>query len=111
MLGNGSYYVLPVKERYRELKSAFGYSKLICRLALDYADGSHEDVVSHQTWRTAAGPFTFSSTHGSEDYNAGLKQAGWATAAFNAQERYRLLLACLLTIHTAQCWAGWQRCA
>jgi alpha-L-rhamnosidase len=84
MLGNGFYYVLPVKERYRELKPAFGYSKLICRLALDYADGSHEDVVSHQTWRTAAGPIAFSSIYGSEDYKAGLKQAGWVTAAFNA---------------------------
>jgi alpha-L-rhamnosidase len=82
MLGNGFYYIPLVKERYRKLKSAFGYPKLICRLALDYADGSHEDVVSDPTWRTAAGPVTFSSIYGGEDYNAGLEQAGWATAGF-----------------------------
>jgi alpha-L-rhamnosidase len=82
MLGNGFYYVPPVKERYRKLKSAFGHPKLICRLALDYADGSHQDVVSDPTWRTAAGPVTFSSIYGGEDYNAGLEQASWATAAF-----------------------------
>jgi alpha-L-rhamnosidase len=82
MLGNGFYYVPPVKERYRKLKSAFGHPKLICRLALDYADGSHADVVSDQTWRTAAGPVTFSSIYGGEDYNAGLEPTGWATAAF-----------------------------
>jgi hypothetical protein len=82
MLGNGFYYVPPVKERYRKLKSAFGYPKLICRLALDYADGSHADVVSDPTWRTTAGPVTFSSIYGGEDYNAGLEQAGWATAAY-----------------------------
>jgi hypothetical protein len=82
MLGNGFYYVPPVKERYRKLKSAFGYPKLICRLALDYADGSHQDVVSDNSWRTTAGPVTFSSIYGGEDYNAGLEQAGWATATF-----------------------------
>jgi hypothetical protein len=82
MLGNGFYYVPPVKERYRKLKAAFGHPKLMCRLALDYADGSHQDVVSDSTWRTAAGPVTFSSIYGGEDYNAGLEQAGWATAAF-----------------------------
>ena len=82
LLGNGFYYVPPVKERYRKLKSAFGYPKLICRLALTYADDSRQDVVSDPTWRTAPGPITFSSIYGGEDYNAGLEQAGWATAAF-----------------------------
>ena len=82
MLGNGFYYVPAVKERYRKLKSAFGHPKLICRLALDYADGSHQNVVSDPTWRTAAGPVTFSSIYGGEDYNASLEQAGWATAGF-----------------------------
>jgi len=82
MLGNGFYYVPPVKERYRKLKSAFGYPKMICRLALDYADGSHQDVVSDPSWRTTAGPVTFSSIYGGEDYNASLEQAGWAKAAF-----------------------------
>ena len=82
VLGNGFYYVPPVKERYRKLKAAFGYPKLICRLALTYADGSHADVVSDPTWRTTASPITFSSIYGGEDYNATLEQAGWATAGF-----------------------------
>ncbi|WP_317173345.1 family 78 glycoside hydrolase catalytic domain [Hymenobacter armeniacus] len=86
MLGNGFYYVPPVKERYRKLKAAFGYPKLICRLALTYADGSRQDVVSDPTWQTAAGPVTFSSIYGGEDYNAALEQPGWATAGFDAQQ-------------------------
>ncbi|MFC7667740.1 family 78 glycoside hydrolase catalytic domain [Hymenobacter humi] len=86
MLGNGFYYVPPVKERYRKLKSSFGFPKLICRLALEYADGSREDIVSDPTWKTAAGPITFSSIYGGEDYNAVLEQAGWATAEFNDQK-------------------------
>ncbi|WP_426061767.1 family 78 glycoside hydrolase catalytic domain [Hymenobacter sp. B1770] len=86
LLGNGFYYVPPVKERYRKLKAAFGYPKLICRLALEYADGSREDIVSDPTWKTAAGPIVFSSIYGGEDYNATLEQAGWATAGFNDQQ-------------------------
>ncbi|MFD2720617.1 family 78 glycoside hydrolase catalytic domain [Hymenobacter monticola] len=86
MLGNGFYYVPPVKERYRKLKSAFGYPKLICRLALNFADGTQQDVVSDPSWQTAAGPVTFSSIYGGEDYNATLEQAGWATAGFDAHK-------------------------
>ena len=85
MLGNGFYYVPPNKERYIKLRTSFGYPKLICRLALDYADGSREDVVSDPSWRTTAGPITFSSIYGGEDYNAALEPTGWATAAFRAQ--------------------------
>ncbi|MBJ6110406.1 family 78 glycoside hydrolase catalytic domain [Hymenobacter sp. BT523] len=86
MLGNGFYYVPPVKERYRKLKSAFGYPKLICRLALTYADGSQQNVVSDPSWQTTAGPVTFSSIYGGEDYDAALEQPGWATAKFDAQQ-------------------------
>jgi hypothetical protein len=86
LLGNGFYYVPPVKERYRKLKAAFGYPKLICRLALTYADGSQQDVVSDPSWQTTAGPITFSSIYGGEDYNATLEQAGWATAGFDARQ-------------------------
>ena len=85
MLGNGFYYVPPVKERYRKLKVAFGYPKLLCRLALEYTDGSREDVVSDRTWKTTAGPITFSSIYGGEDYNAALEQPGWAGPGFNDQ--------------------------
>ncbi|MBF9141036.1 family 78 glycoside hydrolase catalytic domain [Hymenobacter properus] len=86
MLGNGFYYVPPVKERYRKLKSAFGYPKLICRLALTYADGTQQNVVSDPSWQTTAGPVTFSSIYGGEDYNAILEQSGWATAGFDARQ-------------------------
>ncbi len=85
LLGNGFYYVPPVKERYRKLKSAFGYPKLLCRLALEYADGAREDVVSDASWKTTAGPIVFSSIYGGEDYNAGLEPPGWAAPGFKDQ--------------------------
>ncbi|TCD28297.1 alpha-L-rhamnosidase [Pedobacter psychrodurus] len=83
MLGNGFYYVPPVKERYRKLKVAFGYPKMICRLLIEYSDGTAANIVSNQGWKTAPSPITFSSIYGGEDYNANLEQKGWDLAGFN----------------------------
>ncbi|GGF11919.1 hydrolase [Hymenobacter cavernae] len=83
MLGNGFYYVPPVKGRFRKLKSAFGYPKLLCRVVLDYQDGSSENIISDATWKTAPGPITFSSIYGGEDYNATLEPTGWDAPRFN----------------------------
>ncbi|OUJ69788.1 family 78 glycoside hydrolase catalytic domain [Hymenobacter crusticola] len=82
MLGNGFYYVPPVKERYRKLKVAFGYPKMICRLQIDYDDGTTQDIISDASWKTAPSPITFSSIYGGEDYNATLGQPGWDTPSF-----------------------------
>jgi len=83
LLGNGFYYVPPVKERYRKLKSAFGYPKLICRLQITYADGTTTDILSNPTWKTTPSAITFSSIYGGEDYNADLEQKGWDLPGFD----------------------------
>ena len=84
MLGNGFYYIPPVSGRYRKLKVAFGYPKMICRLAIEYADGTIENIVSDQSWYTIAGPITFSSIYGGEDYDATLEQKGWDSPCFKS---------------------------
>ena len=81
MLGNG-FYFMP-RQRYRKLTVAFGFPKMICRLLIEYQDGSFQNVVSDQTWKTAASPITFSSIYGGEDYNANLEQRGWNTNSFD----------------------------
>ncbi|MDQ0639336.1 alpha-L-rhamnosidase [Pedobacter sp. W3I1] len=83
MLGNGFYYVPPVKERYRKLKVAYGYPKMICRILIEYSDGTSANIVSNQSWKTAPSPITFSSIYGGEDYNANLEQKGWNLAGFS----------------------------
>lgn len=83
LLGNGFYYIPPVKGRYRKQKVAFGYPKMICRLQLRYTDGSQEDIVSNRTWKTDKGPITFSSIYGGEDYDARLEQKGWDDRGFD----------------------------
>lgn len=81
MLGNGYYY--STRERYRKLTGAFGYPKMICRLQIEYSDGTTENVISGPDWKTAPGPITFSSIYGGEDYDAGLEQQRWNVPAFN----------------------------
>ncbi|WP_436490521.1 family 78 glycoside hydrolase catalytic domain [Chitinophaga sp. ARDCPP14] len=81
MLGNGFFYV--PGERYRKLTGAFGYPQLICRLHLQYNDGTTENIISDTTWKATPGPVTFSSIYGGEDYNATLEQPGWDTPSFD----------------------------
>jgi len=83
MLGNGFHYVPPVKGRFRKLKSSFGYPKMISRLLIEYTDGTSENIISDNSWKTTNGPIVFSSIYGGEDYNANLEQKGWDTPAFN----------------------------
>jgi alpha-L-rhamnosidase len=82
MLGNGFYYI-PRDKRYRKLTGEYGYPKMICRLVMEYQDGKIDNLVSDDTWKTTAGPITFTSIYGGEDYNANLEQAGWNTNNFN----------------------------
>jgi hypothetical protein len=82
MLGNGFYYI-PRDKRYRKLTGAYGYPRMICRLVLEYKDGSVSNVISDESWNAAPGPITFTSIYGGEDYNANLEQPGWNTPLFN----------------------------
>ena len=83
MLGNGFYYIPPVSGRYRKLKVTYGYPKMICRLSIEYSDGTLENIVSDNSWRTSASPISFSSIYGGEDYDARLEQLRWDQNDFN----------------------------
>lgn len=81
MLGNGFYYVPP--ERYRKLTGAYGYPKVICRIVINYSDGTQQNIITDHTWKAAQGPITFSSIYAGEDYNASFLQQGWDKSGFN----------------------------
>ena len=83
MLGNGFYYVPQMKGRYRKLKAAFGYPKLIARIFIEYKDGTSEDFVTNTSWKTEQSPIVFSSIYGGEDYNANLEKTGWDNVGYN----------------------------
>ena len=81
MLGNGFYFI--PGQRYLKLQLAYGYPKLITACFINYNDGTFENIVSDESWKTAPGPITFSSIYGGEDYNANLEQQGWNIPRFN----------------------------
>jgi alpha-L-rhamnosidase len=81
ILGNGFFYI--PGERYRKMTGAYGYPKMITRILIEYADGSSENIVSDEKWRTAPSPITYSSIYGGENYDATMEQQGWDEPGFN----------------------------
>jgi hypothetical protein len=75
-LGNGMYNVQGIG-RYTKFRGSFGPQKAIAQIRLEYADGSVEFTGTDDSWRVAAGPVTFSSIYGGEDFDARLVQPGW----------------------------------
>lgn len=83
MLGNGMYNVQKIKGRYTKFVGSFGAPKLTAELWLSFADGSTQLVTTDGSWKTAAGPITFSSTYGGEDFDARRIGTGWDKAGFS----------------------------
>lgn len=81
MLGNG-YYHTP-HGRYLKLLFSYGAPKMICKLQIEYADGTTQTVVSDDKWRASESPVAFSSIYGGEDYDASAVQEGWAEPGFD----------------------------
>jgi hypothetical protein len=81
-LGNGMYNVLG-GGRYTKFKGSFGPQKAIAQIRLEYADGAVEFVGTDENWRGAAGPITFNSIYGGEDFDARLVQTGWDKINFD----------------------------
>ena len=77
MLGNGMYNVRG--GRYVKFLGSYGSPKLICRIQIDYPDGTSQIIGTDNSWLTAPGPITFSCTYGGEDYDARLEIPGWDT--------------------------------
>jgi len=82
MLGNGFYFI-PRDQRYRKLELSYGFPKMICMISIAYTDGTSQNIISNDQWRTIAGPITFSSIYGGEDYNANLEKVGWDCAPYD----------------------------
>jgi hypothetical protein len=90
MVGCGFYNINI--ERYKKLVIAYGSPTLICKLQIEYEDGSTEIVVTDSSWLTDKSPITFTSIFGGEDYNANLEQPGWNAADFDATEWKKALV-------------------
>ena len=80
-LGNGFYNTHD--GRYTKVRGSFGPLQAIALIRLEYADGTVENIVTDEKWKTSSGPIVFSSIYGGEDYDARLAQEGWEQPEFN----------------------------
>jgi len=76
-LGGGMYDVQARFGRYAKWTGSFGAPKLIAQLRIVHTDGEETWIVSDDQWRTHAGPTTWSSIYGGEDYDARQDPVGW----------------------------------
>ena len=83
LLGNGRYYAPRLIVPTRTI--TYGFPKLLFQMRLDYADGSHELVVSDLTWKlTTEGPLGANNEYDGEEYDARQEMPGWAEPGFDA---------------------------
>ncbi len=57
--------------------------RFVAQLELDYADGSHETVVTDESWKAAASAIVWSDLYGGEVYDARREQVGWEKPEFD----------------------------
>ncbi len=81
-LGNGMYHV-PGAGRYTKFKGSFGPQKAIAMIRMEYDDGSVEFAGTDDSWKCDAGPVTFTTIFGGEDYDARRLQHGWNSPGFD----------------------------
>jgi len=57
--------------------------RFVAQLELDYADGSHDTVVTDESWKGAASAIVRSDIYGGEVYDARLEPTGWKQPGFD----------------------------
>ena len=75
-------------------KNYFGKAlSLLVQLEITYADGSRENVESHETWMSATGAIRSSEIYKGQECDARKEKKGWNTAAYNdeAWSRVRVM--------------------
>ncbi len=82
VLLGGGWYSSPMT--WAGVRVMPGPNLLRAQLELTFANGTHQTVITDQSWLTAPAPITFSEIYGGESYDARLAQRDWSTPKFNA---------------------------
>lgn len=88
LVGNGWYNPLPLPLFGRfKLREALpvGKPRAILQLAIEYADGTHETVVTDESWRAGDSAIVKNSVYLGEVYDARKEQPGWDRPGFSDQ--------------------------
>jgi alpha-L-rhamnosidase len=62
---------------------AIGRPRVLAQLHIEFADGSHQTVVSDQTWKASEGPILRNNVYLGELYDARKEQPGWNEPGFD----------------------------
>jgi len=73
-LGNG-FYGQNIAFAADEL--AWGSPVVICRIVLDYNDGSSDSIITDESWKVAASPVIFDNVYAGETYDARREIPRW----------------------------------
>ena len=60
--------------------------RFILQIRIDLADGSHQEIVSDQHWRSHEGPITACGIYSGETYDARKERSGWSTFGFDDKD-------------------------
>ena len=61
------------------LMAPFGSPRFLCQLDITYADGSHESVITDESWKVKASPIQKNDIYDGEIYDARLEDPLWAS--------------------------------
>jgi alpha-L-rhamnosidase len=81
LLGNGWYRG---EIGFRGQRNRYGDRvALLAQIAIAYADGRQETILTDGQWKASTGPILASEIYHGETYDARLEQQGWASAGFD----------------------------
>lgn len=80
-IGNGWYRGFLAWENNKDV-----YGKtlgLLLQLQIDYTDGTTENIISDNSWKSSTGPVLYTEIYHGETYDARAAKKGWSTPAYN----------------------------
>jgi alpha-L-rhamnosidase len=80
-VGNGWYRGSLAWEKNRNI-----YGKklgLLCQIHIEYKDGTEQDIVTDETWKSSTGSIQFAEIYHGETIDARAEKTGWSTNHFN----------------------------
>ncbi|HWR99161.1 MAG TPA: family 78 glycoside hydrolase catalytic domain, partial [Prolixibacteraceae bacterium] len=83
MLGNGWYIQA---DRPDDTMLWYDTPRFIALFEIEYEDGSREQVISDESWKTAVSPIIYNGLHTGEIYDARMEQKGWNEAGFDGSK-------------------------
>ena len=79
MLGRGFYGMMAYDHwGFYKKNGWIGQPKLICRIKVEYEDGTSKEIVSDLSWKITGGPVVYDGPHMGEIYDATKEIEGWS---------------------------------